>query len=320
MGRFENFGRCLAELRKDVGKSQRLAAEELSSGGDIRLGQSMLANYENGGVADPDPKVLLALSRLYKVDYMALVLELCKEKYRLPMQSETDATGVLYEARWNVFKGALRRFDNIGDIDDPSTVQRLEELQLEAKAGLVACEQMLDVRGLATWERELPKAKVFWIAALNYVDNDDKEMEDVVVENLKKSVNYTYFVRPHELKPGSAFANLRVRLEKKAGKQVGQVFGIPVEDEKLKVLNADYAIGNPFDPDGLPVGFQCIRQKGKPIYAFHVERDELFPIIAYLEGFVETAIGSELITTEQAQVLRYGNHQGTKRLREVSAS
>jgi transcriptional regulator with XRE-family HTH domain len=285
------FGRYLRSLREAPSRwtgTQREAVERLRALG-LEASQSLLNKYENGVVADPDPAVLQGLARIYEVDYMELVLHLVREKYR-PPRSPSPA---VYEARLMVCAEALKPFHGIGGINDND---ELEVDQLKAKARLIHDEQVLDVKGMARWERLFPDLKRFWVAVDHFIDNADKDIETAVVENLGRGVTYMYFIPRRQAFYGGTFFNWKHDLLHRLAKPEleMQLVAVPLDDEQLQSLRVDYAIANPSVQGTAPFGFQCIRDaNGQPKFAFQVDPKALNGVIALLAEWAQKYISTE---------------------------
>jgi transcriptional regulator with XRE-family HTH domain len=288
------FGRYLRSLREPpAGRmgTQREVVSRLKDVG-IQASQSLLNKYESGQVADPDPVVLRGLARIYETNYMELVLHLIREKY----QERGSPRGAVNDARLKVCAEALRPCSTIGGIEEN---EDLEIDQLEAKARLIHEEQVLDVKGLARWERSFPDLKKFWVAVYHFIDSSDKDIETAVVENLERGVMYTYFVPKAQARHGGDFwtwkSDLLIRLGKREFEK--QLVAVPLDDNQIRNLSVDYALANPLVHSSVAYGFQCIRGANSlPKFAFLLDQKALNGVIALLAQWA-----AEYMSTDAAK-------------------
>ena len=78
--RFGNYLRMVRSL-KNIGTQVQVAKMLQKKG--LNSSQSLLAQYETGRIADPDPDLLRALAEIYGIDWVEMVLQLVEEKYAL---------------------------------------------------------------------------------------------------------------------------------------------------------------------------------------------------------------------------------------------
>lgn len=93
-----HFGSYLRTLRllKNIGTQQKVA-QLLHRRGLKKISQGLIAKYEKGDICDPNPDVLLALAKVYGIDYVEMVLQLVEEKY------------VPGGKKWGIIRNALPR-------------------------------------------------------------------------------------------------------------------------------------------------------------------------------------------------------------------
>ena len=76
-----SFGKYLMRLRINKGiKTQADMVVQLSNRG-IKASQGLIAQYETGRIADPNPTILRAIAEIYEEPLEKLVQELIVEKY-----------------------------------------------------------------------------------------------------------------------------------------------------------------------------------------------------------------------------------------------
>ncbi len=287
---FQTFGPYIKRLREAAGISSQLELAEKLSVWGAPASTSMIAKYEAGEVKDPDPKALYGIALICKGDYFELIMKLVEDKYRLWKNYPADPQRDLHDARWAVLERSLKRFESIGGISAADSIERLERLQLLAKAKLIGQEEMLDVHGLAEWEMSFPNLEKFWVAALDFADNDNADILGAVARNLSSGAIYVYFVPPTEIASHGSFWLLKGQLEQLLDNSIvtNQLIAIPMDHPKLQALNYDYAIANPHDLHGA-VGFQCIRRgdRDQPAYAFRTQTRQLRDVVSHLATFID---------------------------------
>jgi transcriptional regulator with XRE-family HTH domain len=310
------FGAYLREARLAAGfKKQSDAAQALAALGR-GASQSLIAQYETGRIKDPDPESLYLLAKIYRKDYMELVLNLVREKYEENMvldrirgqrKSKGDkydgekvlqklrklgshglepsgigndiGTASLSGARWKLFAAGLKRYGEIGGV----TARELEEVQLIAKANLLEGRELLDVDGLALWERTFPQLKTVWVVALQPLDADEKEIHESVIGNLQQGVTYAYFGPPEHDRKGGWFFEFKRTLEQEPRLTDAKIVMeyVPIDERAYRELGSDYVIANPQRP-AASVGFQCFREHGRPIFGLRLLDRDLDHVIKEL--------------------------------------
>jgi len=153
----------------------------------------------------------------------------------------------------------------------------------------------LTVPQLARWEGNCKAKSEFWVVAGNFLGDIDPDIRYAMLRNLKKGVNYTYFLR--------SFADLR-RLRELVNK-LSKTLGFDVSDnvkpvllwvnEKLddqKILlnkNDDYFINAPGSPKER-VGYQIKREdsKRKVNHGVLMSTDALNDVIENLAPILKT--------------------------------
>jgi len=139
----------------------------------------------------------------------------------------------------------LQPFPTIG------RVEGLENDQLRAKGELLKSE-VLDLEGLARWQREFPGLKELWIVSPQFQDDKNLTLRNAVIHNLGRGVRYFYFVPKIDLEEGRPFwffrrrliqdqPTLRKRVEK-------QIHGIGLDEAELRWIATDLVVANPTDP------------------------------------------------------------------------
>lgn len=160
---------------------------------------------------------------------------------------------------------------------------------LPFKASLVA-RDILDVSGLAAWERALPHKSVLWIAAPNFVDDKNKEMRDVVVKILKDGGAVKYFVDQRDTGPGRKFETLKAEFAQHSGLSDSRVpEWMPLDDKQVAVLSTGFVIANPdaaFGDNPQAVGYQIINDAdGMPEFGIRMALPDLQQRVTLVRGF-----------------------------------
>ena len=246
------FGEFIKTAR-EVKIPSQLKATEVLAAQRLQVSQSWVAQLETGRITDPDPEVLRIIETAYGVDYDRLVYALIRDKYRL--DDRAFATS-LSRLRWQAFAALLNRFESTG------SVPGLEEDQLRAKTRMLE-SQILDVEGLARWQREFPQLKELWIVTPHFQDDKDAALRETVIHNIGRGVRYFYFVPGVALEEGRPFwlflrrlvqdqSTLRTRIQK-------QIHGVGLGEAELRWIVSDLIVANPTDP-ATRTGFIGIRQ------------------------------------------------------------
>jgi transcriptional regulator with XRE-family HTH domain len=254
-----NFGEFAKSARERCASSQQKAVTVLAEAG-LNIAQSWVAMLETGRISDPDAPTLAKIARAFRVDYDALVYALVRDKYALDDLSQVTP---LSRERWRAAAGLLQSFPAVG------RVEGLEIDQLRAKTRMLASE-ILDVEGLARWQREFPKLKDLWIVTSRLMDDRITPVREAVVHNLRRGVRYSYFVPKLDLEDARPFwlflhrlaqdyPNLRNRLQK-------QVQRVGLEEAELRWILTDLIIANPTDP-ATRTAFVGIRKEGAVKFA-----------------------------------------------------
>lgn len=108
-------------------------------------------------------------------------------------RSEVDAARL--KRWWSALRERLRQ--------EPAFTRQGSRLRLLAEESLAVWKtpprkrhpDLLTVPELAEWEREFSNLSEFWVAAPNFLGDQDPEVERAMVANLKKGVKYLYFLR-----------------------------------------------------------------------------------------------------------------------------
>jgi hypothetical protein len=292
--------------RMDAGiTSQQAAADQLRKllgrGSRWKVSQPLLQQYE-AGKSTPDPEILYGLAKLYKKDYLEAIIILVRHKYEVHNEWTRNH---LQRERWELFAKALKRFSTVGGVD--ARKDDIEALQLRAKAALIDSAEVLDLQGVATWEKDFPELEAFWVIAANTVDDQDAEIFNVIIQNLRRGVRYTYFVPGREVDTGGSFWQLQRALAKVVGETIAnnQVQAVPLDDNDLP-LYTSYAIANPHRRNET-VGFEYVEVGGKTALALRMANWRL-KIVQYFVRLAERKacnmehvmpVGSTIISSEE---------------------
>lgn len=320
------FKEYLKDRRLHAGyESQTEVSKKLKDLGRA-VSPSTIAQYESGLIKDPDPVVLYLLSRLYETDYMQFVVRLMRQKFDLEnvLMAIKNAehgggkidNGVkllktlgeekpiehfsseLNSALWKLFEAGLQAFPKVGE------VSQLQHLQIEAKAALIRGEEILDIAGLAAWERSFPDLSTIWIAATRPLDTQSSDLIGSVIANLSRGVRYTYFVPEEARGPSGDMSALNTLLASKIGStsQIDlskQLEVIPLKDRQIAQLGTDYVIAN-YHNRHRAVGFQCIRRNEEPAFGIRLDQFGLGDVIRILSALAESVYqeGKEAINLD----------------------
>lgn len=269
------FGQYLVEARREAGiRTQQDVATWLKKKLRRPISQGLLAKYETGRVADPDPAVLHALAELYKRDYMELVGQLVREKYE--QGDEWTRPGLPLE-RWNLWNAGLQRFNTVGGTAD------LEHLQLHEKVALVRSREVLGVEGILKWIDGFPNLQMVWVIVQQLLDNDDARVLEFVAKRLKEGVNYWYFIAQEDERV--KFSDVKVQLAQKVGQKIvdSRVNHVVLADNQMNALQTDHVIANAHRGGKEAVGFQYFRHLGKPETALRMDEASLSSLVLTLK-------------------------------------
>jgi transcriptional regulator with XRE-family HTH domain len=247
-----NFGEFVKSARERLASSQEQAKEILAKAG-LTVSQSWVAMLETGRISDPDVSTLVKLAKAYDIDLDQLVYALIRDKYKL---DDLSVVSLVSRERWRVCAELLRHFPAVGGVEG------LEADQLRAKREMLQAE-ILDLPGLARWQREFRRLKELWIVAPHFQDDKDPALREAVIHNLGRGVRSFYFIRKTDLDEGRPFwlflrrlaqdyPALKNRLQK-------QIHGVGLEEAELRWLMTDLMIANPTEPASR-TGFVGLRQ------------------------------------------------------------
>jgi len=236
-----NFGEFVKSAREACAPSQQEAVAVLAKAG-LKIGQSWVAMLETGRISDPDASTLAKVAAAFQIDPDALAYALIRDKYQL---DDLSVVSPISRERWKTVAGLLKPFPCVAGVEG------LEIEQLHAKAHLLESE-MLDVEGLARWQREFPKLKEVWVVTPQFQDDRNAALRETVIHNLGRGVKFFYFLPKSDLEEGRPFwlflrrithdhPALRSRVQK-------QMLGIGLEEPELRWLLTDLIVANPTDP------------------------------------------------------------------------
>jgi transcriptional regulator with XRE-family HTH domain len=247
------FGKFLKTAREKTIPTQQEASLRLTEAGHP-ASQSLIAQLETGRISNPDAGLLKKLAEVYKVSYKDLINCLSLDKYGV----NDDDTSQLCQ-------------DLMGDrLLAPETTDSMAAHRTHSKLTFFKYADVLDVEGMAEWQKDFKELKNYWVIAPDFVDDRVKSIREAVIHNLKRGVNITYFVTQGEEKPGGRFQrfkrNLDASLQQTAG--MGYIRAVPVPVDYLRWLVADMVVANPdIDLVAHPeaegaVGYLVVRSEG----------------------------------------------------------
>jgi transcriptional regulator with XRE-family HTH domain len=295
------FGTYLREARLKAGiKTQKEAASRLTALGR-KTSQGLLAQYEAGKIKNPDPSVLRFLAEIYGQDYMEVVFHLIRDKYG--PEGGWAEPGIAHE-RLKLWEASVQPIEPIDGVDG------LEVYQLKAKAALVR-ETILNVKGLAEWERNIPQLEILWIVATDSLNDKGSQILESVVHNMRRGVQMIYFLREEDIKEGGRFWELQLMLEHMKlrpddGKPLNPPLAVPLDRDQLKWLSTDIIIANPHWRDHA-AGFRYIRRARVGAYAIRMRNRELNITIGHLRRCAPVAFKNHPInqSNDALQIILY---------------
>lgn len=266
---FSKFGDYLKKCRNLSELTQEEVAQKAQG-----ISQGLLALYETGRIADPQPRVLWQLAHIYNVDYLAVMLELIKEKYDV---DNVFSQSEIFEEKLRLWKTALQPQTPIAD------VAGLEIAQLRAKRAMFEYLEVLDLDGILDWQMNFKGLSELWlILPGNYLDDDDFKVRKVTVSHLKDKVRLCYFINDDEEEAIKKIERLRGKLayedeEVDRNKVKTLVKVKKLSTDQLGLIKAGFVIANPGEPD-TRVGFRIIEFKSHR-FAIRLEDSELQAIL-----------------------------------------
>ena len=277
------FGEYLKQARLGAKLTQKEAATKVLDLGQ-KASQGLIAQYESGKIADPDPTILNLLAIAYDCDYRRLVLHLVRDKYELAGEWSNPGAGSELFTLW---EAALTPFPEIAGVEG------LEAEQLRAKAALIKEAEILDLEGIAQWQKRIDPLHEYWVVTPKFVDNYNESIFEALIYNIRRGVHFYYFVLKSDREPEGRFALLKKSLQRKVPDLRDmfekQIHGVSIDEKGQKWINADMAIANPRSPH--PVGFAGIRRAGMPIYGVRMEQTDVENVVDRLSPYVDEAPG-----------------------------
>jgi transcriptional regulator with XRE-family HTH domain len=268
------FGEYLKQARLDAKFTQLEAAAKISQLGR-RASQGLIAQYESGKIT-PDPAMMGLLTEVYGLEYMMAVLQLVRDKY-LP-----EGESGLPAEQLRLWEASLKRFPEI------SGVRGLEEAQIRAKATFVREMEVLDVSGIAQWERTFPNLEELWVVAPNFLDDKNAEIRAAVASNLKRHVYYRHYVRKADIEKNGRWTLLKrslARFDSGLDERTieDQMSAVAIGEDDLTWNNTDLIIANPRSKDA--VGLSSVRRNHQTIYAIRIDTADLDTMISRLLAY-----------------------------------
>lgn len=266
------FGKFLREARErsNFGSQAHVAAELQKL--NVFTDPSRITHYEGGRIKDPNVGLLLALASLYKLDAFELLFRLFVEKYRL-----NDAVP-LKDLRWEAARVATALPRPLAFGSEPL----LASLQLEARIQFLQEPniQVLNVEGIAEWQRTFPALLSLWVIASDFLDDEVPVLTEAVKANVARGVEYTYFIidGPNRRARLDAFLHRHIYpvCDGHAGRVRPSVVLLPSGANNW--LHTDHVIANAQDRQAA-VGFQSLRHSSKTKYVLRMEQEALKELI-----------------------------------------
>lgn len=299
----KRFGEYIRKAREKAGLKQTQAAEAVSKlMPPKKISQGLVAQYEGGQVILPDATILRSLARIYGIDFSELVFRVALDIVQTYASADDGPLASLTLERLNLWEACLNRFPTVGDVDG------LERDLLASKTSLIATAEILNVKGLADWQRRITPLTDYWVITPKFIDDYEVEIAEAVVHNLNRGVHYLYFIRKSDAEKGGRFyvlrstlARLGSNLEKPLKEQTIDklVRVVEIDEDDLKWINTDIVIANPLSKN--PVGFASIRYQEIPQYGFRLGDRDLATIVARMADYARETKGDNVLTFPPAQ-------------------
>ncbi|MBX7123267.1 MAG: helix-turn-helix domain-containing protein [Opitutaceae bacterium] len=285
------FGKFLKTAREKTIPTQHEAAHFLTEAGHA-ASQSLIAQLETGRISNPDAALLKKLAEVYKVSYKDLINCLSLDKYGV----NDDETSQLCQ---DLVAGNL----SAQAAEDPVAAHRRR-----SKLTFFKHADVLDVDGMAEWQKTFPNLKNYWVIAPDFVDDRVASIRDAVIHNLQRGVNITYFVKEGEEKVGGRFHRFKRKLEASMQRTAGMkdIRAVPVPLENLRWLAADMVIANPdFDllahPEGgSAVGYLVVRSDGSPAFGLRMSTADVEKTVDLIYPYAAEKGGDSVVFIDQA--------------------
>jgi transcriptional regulator with XRE-family HTH domain len=279
--KLHEFGEAVKSAREVVSPSQQKAVEVLARH-DLKVSQSWVAQLETGRITDPDPEILRKIEAAYGIDYDRLVYALIRDKYRL---NDSSFVSSATRNRWN----AVERL--IPGLSDVSGKQPLYEYEQRAKETLLS-QEVLDLEGLAAWQRSFPDLKEVWASGDLFLDDRIPLLHGSVLENLKRGVRFFFFMDKRDLDEGKPFWLFLHRIygEVRSSKVQQQIRTLPLEEAELRWMTSGFMLTNPTDAS-TRTGFLVIRSSQSARFAFRMADRQVEATTSALVPFLVKKIG-----------------------------
>lgn len=283
------FGKFLKAAREKTIPTQQEAATCLTQAGHT-ASQSLIAQLETGRISNPDAALLKKLAEIYKVSYKDLINCLTLDKYGV----NDDDTSQLCQ---DLMGGKLK----VQEKPDVMTSHRTR-----SKLAFYKYYDVLDVEGMAEWQKGFDLLKNYWVIAPDFVDDRVKSIRDAVIHNLKKGVEIIYFVMEGEEKPGGRFQrfkrNLTASLKPEDMKGSIRAKGVPMNN--LRWLVADMVVANPdidmiIHPEAKREGYLVVRSDdGAPAFGLRMAAADVEKTVNLISPYLYS---EEVTSDPQAQ-------------------
>jgi hypothetical protein len=159
----------------------------------------------------------------------------------------------------NLLLAALQRFPDVGGVKS----QKLELLQLQTKALIVARTEVLGLEGVVEWQRSFPDLEEFWICNLYWLDADIPALKESTLQHLKNRCRYVYFVTPDDLQPEGKLTCFIRTLSETLGFDVSpQITRVCINKGDLQKVRLDFVVANPHKAPAGAAAFTNFRYGG----------------------------------------------------------
>lgn len=286
----KNFGSFIKARRIELGFTQEDVINTFKT--STAKTKSAYSKYESGSFVDISPEMLKELCTVLQIDYSKAALRLMVDKYE-PEKSAIEQHADIEVARWDLMTAIVERkskIRNILDIDK-DTQDKLLAHEIRAHIKSLTDNIVLDMSGLALWEKNLIGENNFWIASSHLFDGSGNDFFSAVIQQLKQGSRYTFFI-PKNL-TGFNFKTLTSELKKHLGSDsVPAIRAIPLEDDEVwKLLRGNaYVIANPTSSNR-QFGFICTVNDHFPQLAY--EMHDARPLRDYLGNLAINFAGQD---------------------------
>ncbi len=290
------FGNYLRELRNKAGKTQQEVAQQANPDSTKIITQGLLAQYESGNIVLPDASILNVLASNFEVGTGEFVFRIAidiVDSYNLQGAILSDNEKQKFEIwKESIFRDGENPPNDI--LASFSETGSYNKAVLRSTKDFLKLFEVLDIEGLAKWQKDFPDLKEFWVISPSFIDNSNKIIIEAVIDNLNEDVHYFYFVNENDVGKGGKFnilLNTLIRLACNLTTPISEdvvrnlVTPVKIPQNDIGLIQTDIVIANPQSLNA--VGYRSIRHNGIPAFGVRIADEELSTIIGQLADYFD---------------------------------